>query len=99
MQKLERKGQAGLPEWHDQHSILLRELHIKPWQFPGVQRPGTGIDLAAQARYRLLEEALPCLSRMSLAMSLLGVKRTWLFALHMSAFDPKRTFDPSSTVP
>src|SRR5262245_28319196 len=24
-------------------------------------------------------------------MSLLGVKRTWRFALHMSAFDPKRT--------
>jgi hypothetical protein len=24
-------------------------------------------------------------------MSLLGVKRTCLFALHMSAFDPKRT--------
>ena len=22
---------------------------------------------------------------------LLGVKRTWLIALHMSAFDPKRT--------
>ena len=27
---------------------------------------------------------------------LLGVKRTWLFALHMSAFDPKRTSDPIS---
>jgi len=25
-------------------------------------------------------------------MSLLGVKRTCLFALHMSAFDPKQTF-------
>jgi hypothetical protein len=25
---------------------------------------------------------------------LLGVKRTCLFALHMSAFDPKRTFGP-----
>jgi hypothetical protein len=24
-------------------------------------------------------------------MSLLGVKRTWAGALHMSAFDPKRT--------
>jgi hypothetical protein len=24
--------------------------------------------------------------------SLLGVKRTWPIALHMSAFDPKRTF-------
>jgi hypothetical protein len=23
----------------------------------------------------------------------LGVKRTWVGALHMSAFDPKRTFD------
>ena len=27
-----------------------------------------------------------------LSWSLLGVKRTCLFALHMSAFDPKRTF-------
>jgi len=29
---------------------------------------------------------------MSHLMSLLGVKRTCPFALHMSAFDPKRTF-------
>jgi len=28
-----------------------------------------------------------------LSRSLLGVKRTWLFALHMSASDPKRTSD------
>ena len=28
----------------------------------------------------------------SLLRSLLGAKRTWLFALHMSANDPKRTF-------
>jgi hypothetical protein len=27
-------------------------------------------------------------------MSLLGVKRTWVAALHMSAFDPKRTLRP-----
>ena len=27
-----------------------------------------------------------------LSLSLLGVKRTWLVAAHMSAFDPKRTF-------
>ncbi len=27
-----------------------------------------------------------------LSWSLLGVKRTWVGALHMSAFDPKRTF-------
>ena len=27
----------------------------------------------------------------SLSRSLLGVKRTWRFALQMSAFDPKRT--------
>jgi hypothetical protein len=27
----------------------------------------------------------------SLSRSLLGVKRTWLVALHMSAFDPKET--------
>ena len=26
-----------------------------------------------------------------LSRSLLGVKRTWAFALHLSAFDPKRT--------
>jgi hypothetical protein len=26
-----------------------------------------------------------------LSRSLLGVKRTWLVAAHMSAFDPKRT--------
>ena len=30
----------------------------------------------------------------SLSRSLSGVKRTWLFALHMSAFDPKRTLQP-----
>ena len=29
---------------------------------------------------------------MHCAFSLSGVKRTWLFALHMSAFDPKRTW-------
>jgi hypothetical protein len=58
MQKLERKGQAESPAFNDQHCILRKELHIKPWQFPGVQRPGTGNDLEAQARYRLLEEAL-----------------------------------------
>src|SRR5512143_2373857 len=29
-----------------------------------------------------------------LLRSLLGVKRTCLFASHMSAFDPKRTFQP-----
>jgi hypothetical protein len=28
----------------------------------------------------------------SLSRSLLGAKRTWLVAAHMSAFDPKRTF-------
>jgi hypothetical protein len=28
---------------------------------------------------------------MSHLMSLLGVKRTWPIAVHMSAFDPKRT--------
>jgi hypothetical protein len=32
------------------------------------------------------------LIRMSHLMSLLGVKRTCLFALQMSAYDPKRTF-------
>jgi hypothetical protein len=31
----------------------------------------------------------------SLSRSLLGVKRTWLVAAHMSAFDPKRTFSRS----
>ena len=30
--------------------------------------------------------------RNPLLRSLLGVKRTCLFALHMSAFDPKRTY-------
>src|SRR5262245_60862426 len=28
-----------------------------------------------------------------LSRSLLGVKRTWAVALHVSAYDPKRTFD------
>jgi hypothetical protein len=35
-----------------------------------------------------------------LSRSLLGVKRTWVVAAHMSAFDPKRTADitrPSTT--
>ena len=54
MQKLERKGH----DWRNEHDILLRELGIKPWQFPAVQRPGTGTNMEAQARYRLLEEAL-----------------------------------------
>jgi hypothetical protein len=56
MKRLERKGAIG--DQHQCHDILLKELQIKPWQFPGVQRPGTGNDLDAQARYRLLEEAL-----------------------------------------
>jgi hypothetical protein len=30
-------------------------------------------------------------NRCPLLRSLLGVKRTWVAALHMSAFDPKRT--------
>src|SRR5215475_15787093 len=30
----------------------------------------------------------------SLSRSLLGVKRTWLVAAHVSAFDPKRTSTP-----
>ena len=59
MQRLERQGAiADQRQWRDQQSILLKELQIKPWQFPGVQRPGTGNDLEAQARYRLLEVAL-----------------------------------------
>jgi phenylpropionate dioxygenase-like ring-hydroxylating dioxygenase large terminal subunit len=29
----------------------------------------------------------------ALMMSAFGVKRTWLFALHVSAYDPKRTFN------
>src|SRR5262249_22959550 len=32
--------------------------------------------------------------RKTQSKSLLGVKRTWLFALHMSACDPKRTSPP-----
>jgi hypothetical protein len=31
-----------------------------------------------------------------LSLSLLGVKRTWLVATHMSAFDPKRTLGLNS---
>ena len=31
--------------------------------------------------------------RYSLSRSLLGVERTFLFASHMSAFDPKRTWN------
>ena len=60
MKRLERKGAIGEQhhQWQDQHSILLKELHIKRWQYPPVQRPGTGSSLEAQARYRLLEEAL-----------------------------------------
>jgi hypothetical protein len=34
----------------------------------------------------------------SLSRSLLGVKRTWLVAAHMSAFDPKRTSGRSALV-
>ena len=33
-----------------------------------------------------------------LSRSLLGVKQTCLFALHMSAFDPKRTFCHGASV-
>src|SRR5262245_37011531 len=32
-----------------------------------------------------------------LLRSLLGVKRTWRFAAHMSAYDPKRTSDANPT--
>jgi hypothetical protein len=59
MKRLERKGAiADQRQWRDQRSILFGELQLKPWQFPGIQRPGTGTDLEAQARYRLLETAL-----------------------------------------
>ena len=34
-----------------------------------------------------------------LSRSLLGVKRTWLCAPHMSAFDPKRTLFASAVGP
>jgi hypothetical protein len=33
----------------------------------------------------------------ALSRSLLGVKRTWVDALHMSAFDPKRTYQMASS--
>jgi len=33
-----------------------------------------------------------------LLWSLLGVKRTSLFAMHLSAFDPKRTFDSGTLI-
>jgi hypothetical protein len=34
-----------------------------------------------------------------LSRSLSGVKRTWVGALHMSAFDPKRTLAVLTTTP
>jgi hypothetical protein len=38
------------------------------------------------------------MKRCLLSRSLLGVKRTWRFALHMSAYDPKRTLVPPSVL-
>ena len=35
---------------------------------------------------------------MSHLVSLLGAKRTWACAVHMSAFDPKRTSDYSTNL-
>jgi hypothetical protein len=59
MKRLERHGSiADQQAWKDARSILADELKIKPWDFPGVQKPGTGNDLEGQARYRLLEAAL-----------------------------------------
>jgi hypothetical protein len=49
---------ASREQWWNQHHILLRELQCKPWEWPCVQRPGTGNHLEAQARYRFLEAAL-----------------------------------------
>src|SRR5262249_14043690 len=39
-----------------------------------------------------------CRAECPLSRSLLGVKRTWPIALHMSAFDPKRTSLPHGTM-
>jgi len=63
--------------------------------------------LLAQSRHGLMHRTRPlsgvktdmqfcgCL----LLRSLLGLKQTWPIALHMSAFDPKRTWPTPSTEP
>src|SRR5262245_53613813 len=43
------------------------------------------------ARQLCLEKTVLTIGRCPLLWSLLGAKRTWLIAPHMSAFDPKRT--------
>jgi hypothetical protein len=59
-------------------------------------------------QFDVCDEALESAARMqradnmacwgnSLSRSLLGVKRTWAVAPHMSAFDPKRTSTPQAT--
>jgi hypothetical protein len=58
-------------EWWSHHSILVRELRLKPWQWPAVEHPDAQCpypvgsyaaqhwqpNLKAQARYRELERA------------------------------------------
>src|SRR6476660_8210698 len=51
------------------------------------------------ARVRFRGKANMTLCGNTLSQSQLGVKRTWLVAAHMSAFDPKRTLAPSRPAP
>jgi hypothetical protein len=67
----DREQCKACEQWWQQHSILVDELRLKPWQWPAVESPDATCpypegcyaaqqwkpDLAAQARYRLLEQA------------------------------------------
>src|SRR5690348_4440869 len=56
--------------------------------FPFLQPSFRERPLLAQSRH----------GRVTQPVSLLGVKRTWRFAMHMSAYDPKRTMEPLLSV-
>ena len=57
--------------------------NVRYWPFADI--PYVAFDVAFGGKADITKRTCP------LSWSLLGVKRTWLVAAHMSAFDPKRT--------
>jgi hypothetical protein len=87
-------GQHGQPKYLSKRTVNIgkptKELNGMSQTILGMRhnfgrrptdREAHQCPLLAQSRHRWLQRTCP----------LLGVKRTCLFALHMSAFDPKRT--------
>jgi hypothetical protein len=68
----EREECKACEQWWEEHSILFHELKLPPWEWPAIERPDAcspypkgsradqswKSDLAAQVRYRALEQAV-----------------------------------------